>query len=62
MTTDINVKAPHREIGAPRRRVEDRRLLMGTGRFTDDAAPEGAPRRKFVSPDAMLDALAGAGA
>ena len=24
-----------------------------------DAAPEGAPRRKFVSPEAMLDALAG---
>ena len=37
-----------REIGAPRRRVEDRRLLTGEGRFTDDAAPAGAARAFVV--------------
>ena len=36
------------EIGAPRRRVEDRRLLTGRGRFTDDAAPAGAARAFVV--------------
>ena len=36
------------EIGAPRRRVEDRRLLTGGGRFTDDAAPAGAARAFVV--------------
>ena len=36
------------EIGAPRRRVEDRRLLAGEGRFTDDAAPAGAARAFVV--------------
>ena len=36
------MKTPPREIGAPRRRVEDGRLLTGEGRFTDDAAPDGA--------------------
>ena len=36
------------EIGAPRLRVEDRRLLTGEGRFTDDAAPEGMARAFVV--------------
>ena len=36
------------EIGAPRRRVEDRRLLTGGGRFTDDDAPAGAARAFVV--------------
>ena len=36
------------EIGAPRRRVEDRRLLTGRGRFTDDLAPAGAARAFVV--------------
>ena len=42
------VKTPPREIGAPRRRVEDRRLLTGGGRFTDDDAPGGAARAFVV--------------
>ena len=46
MTTEIRISA--REIGAPRRRVEDRRLLTGEGRFTDDAAPAGAARAFVV--------------
>ena len=36
------------EIGAPRRRAEDQRLLTGEGRFTDDAAPHGAARAFVV--------------
>ena len=36
------------EIGAPRTRVEDQRLLTGRGRFTDDAAPAGAARAFVV--------------
>ena len=39
MTTSPRTAA--REIGAPRPRVEDRRLLTGQGRFTDDSAPAG---------------------
>ena len=46
MTTGRRVSA--REIGAPRPRVEDRRLLTGEGRFTDDAAPGGAARAFVV--------------
>ena len=41
-------KTPASEIGAPRRRVEDRRLLTGRGRFTDDLAPTGAARAFVV--------------
>ena len=37
-----------REIGAPRPRIEDRRLLTGRGRFTDDVAPEGTVRAVVV--------------
>ena len=37
-----------REIGAPRPRVEDRRLLTGDGRFTDDTVPEGLARAFVV--------------
>ena len=48
MTTGIGITAPPGEIGAPRRRVEDRRLLTGRGRFTDDAAPDGAARAFVV--------------
>ena len=47
MTNGIGIKTRHGEIGAPRRRVEDRRLLTGGGRFTDDAAP-GRAARAFV--------------
>ena len=46
MTTGTRISAG--EIGAPRRRVEDRRLLTGEGRFTDDATPEGAARAFVV--------------
>ena len=46
MTTGRRVSAG--EIGAPRPRVEDRRLLTGEGRFTDDAAPGGAARAFVV--------------
>jgi len=42
------IKASAGEIGSPRRRVEDRRLLTGEGRFTDDAAPAGAARAFVV--------------
>ena len=42
MTTSTGDRATAAEIGAPRRRVEDRRLVTGQGRFTDDFAPEGA--------------------
>ena len=42
------IKASADEIGSPRRRVEDRRLLTGEGRFTDDAAPAGAARAFVV--------------
>ena len=42
------IKASADEIGSPRRRVEDQRLLTGEGRFTDDAAPEGAARAFVV--------------
>ena len=48
MATGARVNTPPREIGAPRRRVEDRRLLTGGGRFTDDAAPVGAARAFVV--------------
>ena len=48
MTTGIGIKSPPHEIGAPRRRVEDRRLLTGEGRFTDDVAPAGAARAFVV--------------
>ena len=48
MTTDTGIKTPTSEIGAPRRRVEDRRLLTGEGRFTDDVAPAGAARAFVV--------------
>ena len=48
MTTDTGIKTPPHEIGAPRRRVEDRRLLTGEGRFTDDVAPAGAARAFVV--------------
>ena len=46
MTTGTRIAAG--EIGAPRTRVEDRRLLTGEGRFTDDAAPAGAARAFVV--------------
>ena len=46
MTTFPNTVA--REIGAPRPRVEDRRLLTGQGRFTDDFAPPGTARAFMV--------------
>ncbi len=46
MTTGTRTSAG--EIGAPRPRVEDRRLLTGRGRFTDDAAPAGAARAFVV--------------
>ena len=45
---DPGIRTFAREIGAPRRRVEDRRLLTGEGRFTDDAAPAGAARAFVV--------------
>ena len=48
MTTGACVKTPPGEIGAPRRRTEDQRLLTGGGRFTDDAAPERAARAFVV--------------
>ena len=48
METGTCVKTPPREIGAPRTRVEDRRLLTGEGRFTDDDAPAGAARAFVV--------------
>ena len=48
MTIGDRTGIPPREIGAPRRRVEDRRLLTGGGRFTDDAAPAGAARAFVV--------------
>ncbi len=45
-----------RWIGAPRRRVEDRPLLTGRGRFTDDLRRPGALRVVFVrSPHAHAD-------
>ena len=48
VTTDTAIRTPPGEIGAPRRRVEDRRLLTGEGRFTDDVAPAGAARAFVV--------------
>lgn len=49
MTTGTGIKTSSAgEIGAPRPRVEDRRLLTGGGRFTDDAAPAGAARAFVV--------------
>ena len=36
------------EIGKPRRRVEDRRLVTGRGRYADDFTPEGAAYAALV--------------
>ena len=48
MTSGNGNKALREEIGAPRRRAEDRRLLTGEGRFTDDVAPHGTARAFVV--------------
>src|SRR5688500_460449 len=36
------------EIGRPRRRTEDNRLVRGAGRYPDDFAPHGALHAAFV--------------
>ena len=43
MAIDTQAHQATGEIGKPRRRVEDNRLIRGAGRYPDDLAPPGWP-------------------
>jgi carbon-monoxide dehydrogenase large subunit len=48
VAVDVHEHAPTSEIGKPRRRVEDNRLIRGAGRYPDDLAPPGSLHAAFV--------------
>src|SRR5690242_20094187 len=48
MAVDTHAHPASGEIGKPRRRVEDNRLIRGAGQYPDDLAPPGALHGAFV--------------